>query len=92
VELGSELAQRRVQLRREDEDGQPGPQTEAALYEAHADRDRDQGHAEGGRQLEHGSREKGDAQRAHRCLPVALAHLLDRRRLRAASVEGAQRG
>ncbi len=92
VELGSELAQRSVELRREDEDGQPGPQTEAALHEAHADRDRDQGHPERGRQLEHGSREKGDAQRAHRGLSVALAHLLDRRRLRAASVEGAQRG
>ena len=78
VELRAELAERQVELRREDEHRQPGPEAEAPVDEPHADRDRDERDAERRRQLEHRSRQEADAQRRHRLCPVALADLGDR--------------
>jgi hypothetical protein len=75
VELRSELAQGQVELRRKDEDGQPGLEAETPAIEAHADRDCDERDAERRRQLEHRAREEADSQRRHRRPAVALPDL-----------------
>ena len=81
MELGAELAQRLVQLGREHEHGETGLEPDAAVDETHADGDRDERDAERRRQLEHRARQEAHPQRRHRRLPVAVAHLLDRRGL-----------
>ena len=91
VELRAQPPQRQIQLGREDQNGQCRLEREAAAREPHADGHRDERDAERGRQLEHRAGQEGDPQRAHRRPPVPLADLRDRRRLRLAAVERAQR-
>ncbi len=90
VELRAELAQRCVELRRENQDRQPGLETEPTAVETNADGDRDERDAQRRRQLQHRSGEEADPQRAHRGPPVLLAHLDDRLGLSPTAVERAK--
>ena len=91
VELCGEIAERHVQLRREDEHGQRGLEADSALGEPHADHDGDERDAQGRRELEDRSRQERRAKRLHRRPAVLLADLGDARRLRARAVERPQR-
>jgi hypothetical protein len=53
MELRSELPQREVELRCEDEHRQRGLEPDRSAVEAHADRDRDECDTQGRSQLEH---------------------------------------
>ena len=53
VELGGEVAERQVELRREHEHGEAGLEADASLDEAHPDRDGDEGDPERRRELEY---------------------------------------
>jgi hypothetical protein len=92
MELGAELPQRRVELRREHQHGEARLQGDPSVDEADPDRDGDEGDAQRRGQLEHGAREEADAQRRDRRAPVAIADVRERRALGAAPVVGAQRG
>ena len=72
MKLRRELPQREIELGGEHEHGQAGLQAEPAVYEPHADGNRNQGDAQGRGELEHRAREKGDPQGPHRRLPVML--------------------
>ena len=87
VELRGEVPQRQVELGREDEHGQRGLEAEVALGEADPDHDRNERDPERRRELQHGSREEGGAERPHRRAAVGVADLDDPLRLGAPAVE-----
>ena len=91
MELRTELSQREVQLGGEQQHRQPGLQPEPAVVEPHADGDRDERDPQRRRKLQHGAREEADTQRAHGRAAIPLADFGDRRGLRLAPVECAQR-
>ena len=91
VVLGSERAQREVELRREQENDERRLVADAAVDEPNADGHRHESDAQCGSELEDGTGEERDAQRPHRRLAVLLARLCDRRRLRFPPVVRAQR-
>ena len=91
VELRSEVAERQVELRCEDENGERGLEADASLGQPHADDDGDERDPQRRRQLEDRAGEERDAERSHRRPAVLLAHLGDPRSLRVRAVEGAQR-
>ena len=61
VILRAQLPKRQVELRGEDEDGQPRLQPDSPVDEPDSDGDRDQRHPERRGQLEHGARQEADA-------------------------------
>ena len=73
VELGREVPQRQVELRRKHEDGEARLEAETPFDEANADGHRDERDPERRRELQHGPREKRDAERAHRRAAVLVA-------------------
>ena len=91
VELRGEVAERRVELRREDEDRERRLEADPALGEPHPDHDGDERDAQGRRELEDRSREERRTKRLHRRTPVLVADLDDARRLRSRAVERPQR-
>ena len=79
VELRGEVAERQVELRREDEDGERRLEADPALGEPHPDHDGDERDAQGRRELEDRSREERRAKRLHGRPAVLLADLGDAR-------------
>ena len=91
VELGREVPQRQVELRRKHEDGEARLEAETPFDEANADGHRDERDPERRRELQHGPREKRDAERAHRRAAVLVADPCNPLRLRLGPVEGTER-
>ena len=92
VKLRGEVAEREVELGREQEHRQRSLQPDAAVDEPHADGDRDQSDPERRGQLQDGSGEERRAQRGHGRAPVLVADRRDPLGLLCAPVERAERG
>ena len=92
MELGAELAEREVGLRREDQDEQPGPQVQLAGHQSQADPHRDERDREGREQLQDERGQEGDPQRRQRLAAVVVGRLLERGDLDAGAPENLERG
>ncbi len=88
----ADLAQREVDLRRQDQHQQPGPEPHRAVHQAEADRDRDQRDRDGGEQFQREGGDEGDPQGAQGGLAVLVGDLGDGGGLRLRPVEDLERG
>ena len=90
VKLDPNLPQRQVDLRREDQDGQPFRQSDAAVEETQSDAHRHDGGAERGDQLEDQRGKEGNAKHPHRRLAILVGDLAEDRDLGPSTAENPQ--
>ena len=92
MELGAELTQRQVGLRREDQHRQPHLQRQIPVDQPQPDRDGDERDRQGRQQLQHHGRQERDPQGHHGRLAVVVGDAADGLRLRLGPAEHLERG